>query len=298
MSAPASAADAAADDQPAKNPVVARINGHDLHASDVQSEMQMMGADAQRMPIQMIYPQLLDQLVASELLSEKGFAEKLQNDPDVKKQLKEIEAQLVAKAYVFHTIRPKITDAKVKDVYQKEVVAKFVPEDEVRARHILIKVASDAKPEDVAKAEAEANDIIKQLKGGADFAKLASEKSADPGSAKQGGDLGYFAKGAMVKPFADAAFAMKVGDISDKPVKTDYGFHIIKVEDKRKSAPPPLSEVRTKIDNHIGQEMTMDLIKDLEAKAKIEKFNLDGTPMKAADASKPDAAQPDATGKP
>ena len=156
----------------------------------------------------------------------------------------------------------------------------------MRARHILITVKPDASTDDKVKAEAEAQDIIKQLKDGADFAKLASEKSKDSGSAKQGGDLGYFTRSAMVKPFADAAFDMKVGELSDKPVKTDFGYHIIKAEDRRKSSPPPMAEVKDQLKNQLGQELVAQLLKDLEAKAKIEKFNFDGTPMKAAESSK------------
>ena len=97
--------------------------------------------------------------------------------------------------------------------------------------------------------------------------------------------MGYFPQKMMVKPFAEAAFSMKVGEVTSKPVKTDFGFHIIKVEDKRKSAPPPLADVRGQIENKLGQEMTNDLIKSLVEKAKIEKFNLDGTPMKEAAAA-------------
>jgi peptidyl-prolyl cis-trans isomerase C len=183
--------------------------------------------------------------------------------------VKDAEAQIVAEAYVHHTVQPKITDARIKARYD-ELSAKFKPQDEVRARHILVANEDDA------------NAIVKQLKDGADFAKLAEEKSKDTGSAKQGGDLGYFTHDAMVKPFADAAFSMKPGDVSDKPVKTEFGYHIIKVEDKRKSSPPPLAEVRDQIANQLGQEMTNDLVKGLEAKAKIERYNIDGTPLKTA----------------
>ncbi len=222
--------------------------------------------------MEMLYPQLLEKMVATKIVAQKGYADGLQNDKEVKDKLKDAEAQIVAETYVHRSIQPKITDAKIKERYD-ELSAKFKPQDEVRARHILVKT------------EAEANDVIKQLKAGGDFAKIAEEKSTDKGSAKQGGDLGYFTHDAMVKPFADAAFAMKAGEVSEKPVKTEFGYHIIKVEAKRKSAPPPLSEVHDQIANRLGQEMTDDLVKDLKAKAKIEKFNPDGTPMKAADST-------------
>jgi peptidyl-prolyl cis-trans isomerase C len=267
---PAFAADSTA--STGGDPVVARVDGEEVHRSEVVQAMQALGPQAQQMPPQVLYPQLLQKVIVTKLVAEKGYADKLQNDPEVKARLKQAESELVAEAYVHKTIQPKISEDKIKAKYD-ELASKYKPQDEIRARHILVKT------------EDEANDIIKQLKGGADFAKLAEDKSQDKGSAKQGGDLGYFPQGAMVKPFADAAFSMKVGDISDKPVKTDFGYHIIKVEDKRKSSPPPISEVHDQIANQIGQDMTAQLVKDLEAKAKIEKFNLDGTPMKTSDAT-------------
>ena len=251
------------------DPVVARVNGVEIRRSSVIEELQSMGPQAQQVPPQVLYPQILQRLVITKLVSTEGYKQKLQDEAEVKARLKEAEENIVADVYVKKTVTPKITDDKLKKKYD-ELASKFKPEDEVRARHILVPT------------EAEANDVIKQLKGGADFAKLAEEKSKDSGSFKQGGDLGYFTKTAMVKPFADAAFSMKVGQVSDKPVKTDFGYHVIKVEDKRKTAPPPMAEVKEQLRNQVGQEMAQQLVKDLEAKAKIERFNLDGTPMQAA----------------
>ena len=196
FAAPVLAADA--------DPVVARVNGDEIHRTEVLKELQSMGPQAQQLPPQMLYPQLLDKLIVTKLVAAKGYAEKLQNERDVKDRLKEAEMQIVAEEYVRRTVTPKITDDKIKAKYD-ELAAKYKPQDEVRARHILVKVEHNAKPEDLAKAEEKANDILKQIKGGADFAKLAEEKSDDKGSAKQGGDLGYFTQDKMVKPFADAA---------------------------------------------------------------------------------------------
>jgi peptidyl-prolyl cis-trans isomerase C len=264
LALPAMAADKAAGD----DPVVARVNGTEIHRSEVVRELQAMGPQAQQIPPQMLYPQLLQKAIITKLVATQGYAQKLQNDKEVKERLKDAEEQIVADVYIHRVVQPKITDDKIKARYE-ELAAKFKPEDEVRARHILVPT------------EAEANDLLKQVKDGADFAKLATDKSKDTGSAKQGGDLGYFTRSAMVKPFAEAAFAMKVGDISDKPVKTEFGYHIIKLEDRRKSSPPPLADVKEQITNQIGQEMVAQTVKDLEAKAKIEKFNIDGTPLKA-----------------
>lgn len=253
----------------ADDPVVARVNGAEIHRSDVMRELEMLGPQAQQVPPQMLYPQVLQRMIATKLVSTQGYAQKLQNDKEVKEKMKDAETQIVAETYVHRTVQPRITDAKIKARYD-ELAAKYKPQDEVRARHILVKT------------EDEASDLIKQIKGGADFAKLASEKSEDKASAKQGGDLGYFPHDAMVKPFADAAFDAKPGEVIDKPVKSEFGYHVIKVEDKRKSSAPPLAEVKDQIVNKLGQEETDALVKGLEAKAKIEKFNLDGTPMTAA----------------
>ncbi|MFA4994081.1 MAG: peptidylprolyl isomerase [Bdellovibrionales bacterium] len=265
----------AADAPNSGDPVVARVNGEEIHRSDVMRELQMAGSQMQQLPPQMIYPQILQKMVATKVVSQKGYADGLQNDAEVQKRVKNLEAQVVAEAYVHKQVEPKITEAKIKERYDL-LSSKFKPQDEVRARHILVKT------------EEEANDVLKQLKGGTDFAKLAEEKSKDAGSAKQGGDLGYFVHDAMVKAFADTAFGMKVGEISDKPVKTEFGYHVIKVEDKRKSSPPPIAEVKDQIANQLGQELTNDTVKALEAKAKIEKFNIDGSPLPPPEAKKKD----------
>lgn len=258
----------AADKAPAgTDPVVARVNNQTITRSEIIRELQSMGPQAQNLPPQVLYPQLLDKMVVTKMVAEKGYAEKMQNDPEVKERLKDAEAQIVADVYVRKTIQPKITEDKLKARYD-ELSAKYKPEDEVRARHILVQT------------EAEAQDLIKQIKGGADFAKLATEKSKDTGSAKQGGDLGYFTRNVMVKPFAEAAFALKVGDLTEKPVKTDFGFHVIKLEDRRKSSPPPMAEVKDQLMNQVGQDLVAQMIKDMKAKAKIEKFNIDGSPLK------------------
>jgi peptidyl-prolyl cis-trans isomerase C len=266
LALPAIAADAS-------DPVVARVNGEEIHRSEIMRQLQMLGPRMQEMPPQQIYPEILKKVVVTKVVAQKGYAEGMQKNEEVKQRVKDLEAQVVAEAFIRKQIEPKITEAKIKERYD-QLAAKFKPQDEVRARHILVKT------------EEEANELIKQLKGGTDFAKLAEEKSKDPGSAKQGGDLGYFPREGMVKAFADTAFSMKTGEISDKAVKTEFGYHILKVEDKRKSSPPPIAEVKDQIANQLGQEMTNDEVKALEAKAKIEKFNIDGSPMKETKSDK------------
>lgn len=257
LAAPAMAAD----------PVVAKVNGKKIYRSDVARELQSMGGKVSQMNPKLVYPQLLEKLIVTKILSTKGYAQKLQKTKEVKARVKAVEAQIVADVYVRKAIEPKITDAMV-NVKYKALSSKFKPEDEVRARHILVPTEKEAKA------------LIEKIEDGEDFAKLASAKSKDVGSAKRGGDLGYFPRTAMVKPFAAAAFSMKAGEMSKKPVKTDFGYHIIKVEDRRKSSPPPLAQVKDQIKNQVGQELLADMVQDVKKKAKIERFNLDGTPAK------------------
>ncbi|HUY69289.1 MAG TPA: peptidylprolyl isomerase [Alphaproteobacteria bacterium] len=265
---------AAGKSAPAKgDPVIARVNGEDIHRSDFVLELQQLGPQAENIPPQMLYPEVLQKMIATKLAATEGYKDRLQDTKQVRALMKDAENQIVAQAYVRKEVEPKLTDAAIKSRYD-ELVKKFKPQEEVRARHILFTGPN---------AEQEAKDAIKKLKAGADFAKLAEQESKDSGSAKNGGDLGYFTREAMVKPFADAAFDMSVGEISDKPIKTEFGWHVIKVEDKRKSSPPALKDVHDQIANQLGQQMTNALIEKLQAHAKVEKFNIDGSPMKTAD---------------
>lgn len=251
----------------AADPVVAKVNGKSIYRSDVARELQTMGAKASQIPPKMVYPQLLEKLIVTKILSTKGYAQKIQKTKEVKQRLKAAEAQIVADVYIRKAIEPKISDSKIKAKYA-ELAKKFKAEDEVRARHILVETEKEAKA------------LLEKLDDGEDFAKLAAAKSKDAGSAKRGGDLGYFPRSAMVKPFAAAAFSMKAGKVSSKPVKTDFGYHIIKVEDRRKSSPPALADVKDTIKNQVGQDLLQEMIKDIKKKAKVVRFNLDGTAVK------------------
>ena len=261
----APAAKPAAGSTLADDPVVARANGKEFKRSDVLALLQQLDPQVQQMPLQMIYPQLVDQLIQAQLVTEAGYKAKLQDSADVKKRMKLAEEQFVQQAWLKGEIDKKLTADKLKAAYDKWI-KENPPQDEVRASHILVKT----------KEEADA--IIKQLKGGADFAKLAGEKGTD-GTKDQGGDLGYFVKDQMVKPFSDAAFAMKVGDISQTPVQTDFGFHVIKLADKRKQTPPTFEQATPQLRQMVAQDIAEELVQGLEKTAKVEKFNIDGSPM-------------------
>lgn len=139
----------------------------------------------------------------------------------------------------------KVADEKVRTYYE-ENSREFWQEEKVKVRHILLKVDPGSSDKDWEKARVQAEDIIKKIAGGADFAKLAGEFSQDPGSKGKGGDLGFFPRGQMVKPFEEAAFALKPGELSE-PVKSDFGYHVIKVEERQEEGQDPLDTVKDKI---------------------------------------------------
>jgi peptidyl-prolyl cis-trans isomerase C len=144
--------------------------------------------------------------------------------------------------------------------------------EQVRASHILLRVTKDTPPDQKQAIKAKADALDKQAKGGEDFAQLATKNSQDPGSAARGGDLGWFAKGAMVPAFDSAVWALKTGEISDV-VETDFGYHVIKATDKRPEGYVPISDVRDRIKDYLSKEKvqaeTQKVIDQLRTKAKI-----------------------------
>jgi peptidyl-prolyl cis-trans isomerase C len=168
-----------------------------------------------------------------------------------------------------------------------DAIKKLGEEQEVRARHILFRVA-DAKDEKAGKAaEEKAKAAIARLKKGEDFAKMAGELTEDPSGKQNGGDLGYFTKDKMVPQFAEAAFKLEKGQISE-PVKTDFGWHVIKLEDKRKKPPPEFADVKSQIEQFVVQRAQTELIQKLRKDAKIEKLYQTAAPKPDAKPSEPE----------
>ena len=258
---------AAAGSLPPGNPVVARVDGVELHLSDVEAAQQSLPPQAQKVPLEQIYPMLLDRLVDGALITEAGRKQRLEQDPDVQTRLKRYEDRLVQEAYLNRAIKQAETDDSLKTRYQKLLKEKPAQE-EVHARHILVA------------SEEEAKSVIAQLDKGADFTALAKKYSTDP-SAEEGGDLGYFGHDDMVKEFADAAFALPVGQYTKTPVKTEFGWHVIKVEDKRQGKPPSFEEAQDQLRQDLARDIIEVKLQELRGAAKIEEFGLDGKPLPA-----------------
>ncbi len=268
LALPASAAEtpsapAAAGQPAAGDPVVATVNGVAIHRSDVETARKDLPQQYQSFPFEVVYPALLERLIDGKLLVSAGRAEGLANDAEVKERLARLEDQVIQSVYLTRAIKAKLSDDVLKKRYE-EYVKQNPPEPEVHARHILVK------------SEDEAKEIIKELKGGADFAELAKKKSTGP-SAAQGGDLGFIKRGDVVPEFADAALALKPGQFTEVPVKTQFGWHVIKVEEVRQSSPPAFAEAKEDIEREASRDMITEVVNGLREKAKIERFNADGS---------------------
>jgi peptidyl-prolyl cis-trans isomerase C len=243
---------------------VAVVNGKTLKRSDVVASAQTLPPQY-RNQIDQLFPQLVDRLIDITLMVDEGRRQKLQNDPEVKAIVARYEDEAIREVLVRRFLAGKLSDEALKKRYADEVT-KVPPSEELRASHILVKTQDEAKA------------IIKQLQGGADFAKLAKEKSTDT-SAGNGGDLGYFGNGDMVPEFYAAAVKLKKGEYTKDPVKTQYGWHVIELTDRRTKAVPKFEEVKDQVKDQVTQELISAWLADIHKTAKIQKFGLDGKPL-------------------
>jgi peptidyl-prolyl cis-trans isomerase C len=273
------AAPAVTETKPDPNQVVARVNGTDVTRQEVLDSAADLPEQI-RSQIDLVFPQLLNRYIGLKLLGDKGRAEDLANDPEVKKLMSDYETQAIRQVFVTRYLNQQVTEEKIKARYEKKLKDNPPPE-EVRAAHILVKTEEDAKA------------IIEQLKGGGDFAAIAKEKSEDKGSGANGGELGWFAKDVMVKEFADAAFAMQPNDISQAPVKSQFGYHVIKLEERRTQPAPTLDSQREQIRAELSEETVQALVKDLRKEANVEVLGPDGKPLpeQPAEGQQPPAGQ-------
>ncbi|HPQ68081.1 MAG TPA: peptidylprolyl isomerase [bacterium] len=218
---------------------------------------------------------LLDKLIDMELVYKAAKSESLQNDPEVKKMLDGYAKQLLFVFYLQKHMEEaggEVNEAAAQKYYD-EHPDEFQQGEQVKARHILIKVDENADEATVAAAKKKIEGLAAKVKGGADFAKLAEENSDDPGSKKRGGDLGFFGRGRMVPEFDEAAFGLAVGEVS-APVKSKFGFHIIKVEERKDSTKREFAEIKDQLMRKMSfenqQKAYDDIVGKLRAKANIQ----------------------------
>lgn len=277
---PAMAADDAAGKTeaavPAPETVIATVNGQDITQADLETAQVSLEAQFARLPQDQRRAATLSALIELKLVAAEAEKEKLDQQPDFKKEMAFLRDRALHNAFVEKKIAGAITDEEVRARYDKEIAA-ATPVNEVHARHILVKTKEEAEK------------IIGELDKGADFEKLAAEHTTDPSGKSSGGDLGYFGPGQMVPEFEKAAFALGVGEYTKEPVQTQFGWHVIKVEDRRETQPPSLEEARPQIEKELSQELVRDFLSDLRGNAEIKKFGQAIPPAPAEDGA---AGQP------
>jgi len=259
---------------PAADPVVAKVGDQTILLSDLQEAAQSLPHNTQQMPPEQLYPALLDQMIDGLALVAEAKRTGLDKDPTVQHEVQIAEDRALETAVLHKTIGPLVSEAAVRARYDATIAGK-PGEEEVHARHILV---SD---------EATAKQIIAQLDKGADFAALSKQYSKDPGASQQGGDLGWFKKSEMVPEFADAAFSLKPGEVDQTPVHTQFGWHVIQVLGRRQEPAPTFEEAAPELRQAMIQEYVQQIVAKARAQVTVQKFNLDGSPVRATDSAEP-----------
>ncbi len=238
--------------------VLATVGEHSVTLGDVALTFSTLPEQMRDQPNDRMLEAITEQLVSEYALMDKAIDAGLEDSREVKARLEAARRATLAESYITAELARRVTDKALKEGYDM-MVADFPVEEEVRARHILVDEEDDAK------------EIAEALRGSAeDFAKMAAEKSTGPSGAS-GGDLGFFKKGDMVAPFAEAAFALKAGEISD-PVKTRFGWHVILLEERRTTEPPTFAEIEPDLRRQLTQATAQAIISEVKGESEVEKM--------------------------
>lgn len=251
--------------EPAEDPVAATVNGERVMLSDLQALHADLPEQVRKIPLERIYRPLLEQVIHTRLLAAQARADGLDKTPPVARRLRTQADRLLHEAYIDAHVKKNVTEDQLAEAY-RAFAANHKGADEIRARHILVKTKKAAMA------------VIGALDKGGSFAELARERSIGPSKAS-GGDLGWFSRDQMVKPFADAAFALEKGAFTGKPVQTQFGWHVILQVDRRSKAPPPFEEKRAELRAGLGQKLMAAEFERLRKAAKIVRFGPDGKPL-------------------
>lgn len=239
------------------NKVIATVDGQPVTEADLSQAIQDLDQQFARLPEEQKRAAALSAVIEIRLLADEARAKGFDKSPEYQRRMAFLEQRALHGEVIEKEVAATITDEDVRKRYDTEM-ANTPPVNEVHARHILVKT----------KEEADA--IIKQLEGGAKFEDIAKEKSSDPGSGAQGGDLGWFGPGQMVPEFEKAAFALEPGSYTKEPVQSQFGWHIILVEDKRAKQPPAFEQVKEQFRSLLLREKYFALVKQLRAAGKVE----------------------------
>jgi peptidyl-prolyl cis-trans isomerase C len=261
----------------ADDKVVATVNGHPISEADLTLAEAEIGNELGNLPEATRRRVLVEFMIENQLFAEAAEAANLGTGPEFDKRIAFWRQRALRDAYFDKTVKASIGEEGARAIYEDKV-KQLKPEEEVQARHILVA------------SEDEAKKLIVRIEAGEDFAQLAKENSGDAGSKEQGGMLGYFGKGQMVPQFEEAAFGLKKGEVS-KPVQSQFGWHVIKVEDRRQKPPPSFDEVKDRLIGTMVQSKAQNIAGELRGKAKIDYIDPEIKKMADEDAKKQAEAQ-------
>lgn len=249
------------------NPMVASVEGHPIYLSDLGRAEKALPANLRNMPFESLYPVLLDRLVDHQALVMLALRRDLEDNPEVKQQIQDATNRVLEAALLGIDVAPKVTEAAIKARYDQQYANQPATE-QVHALHILVS------------SKEEAEKLIAELNKGADFTTLAEQYSKDP-DGKKGGDLGFFSREQVWPGFADVAFSLNPGQVASEPVHNEFGWHIIKVMERRLVAPPSLADVHDQIRQQLLGEAVEKEVALARGQLTIQEWNLDGSPLHA-----------------
>ncbi len=247
------------------NPVVVKVDGKKFRRQDVVDMMNTVPPQLRQMPPEQLYPMVVEQMINNQVIDKRASKAGLGRDKDVKEQLAKVKEQIIRAKFLENTLQENMDEARLKAEYD-QYVESYKAEEEVRASHILVGEEKVAK------------DLIKKLGKGEAFEELAKENSLD-GSGQNGGDLGFFTKAEVVPEFAKAAFSLEPGKYTSKPVKSNYGFHIIRVDEKRMRPADSFEQMKPVIEQNLRRVVYEEVLADWKKESKIERFDINGEPL-------------------
>lgn len=237
--------------------IAAKVNGEVIYINDLKQSYADHPQIKDRVSFEEFYAKTLDVFVNSKLVYQAAQAARIEETPEYQRQLVTAKEDLARKLFLEKAVEDRVSDEAVKKLYD-DYTSKFESQKEIKAKHILVE------------SEDKAKEVIDKLNKGGDFVKLAQEYSRDQV------DLGYFTKDMMVPEFSEVAFNMKQGEYSKTPVKTEFGYHVILVEDVRASKPLELKEIEPQLKNMVTQQVIGEIFEDLRGKANVERYTLEG----------------------
>jgi peptidyl-prolyl cis-trans isomerase C len=253
--------------RPANDPLVATVEGHMIGLSDVGRAVSSLPENLRRLPFPTLFPVVLDRVIDHKVLVEMARREHLENDPEARREIDAATDRILEGVLLRREALPQVTEDAIETRYARQYAGRTASE-ETHARHILVA------------SEEEANRLIDLLGKGADFATLAKQYSKDPDGAN-GGDLGFFRRDQVWPDFADVAFALPPGQYSKTPIHNEFGWHIVKVEERRIVPPPSYAQMREVLRKELLDEAVRRVIEQARSQVLIHKYNIDGSVLAA-----------------